>query len=169
MALKNITDEEDDDDSAYEVDYANMNVSPEILRMLGASEEVIAEKEAEIAGVKWVAPTKTGLEHSSAIAASDEVALGAGRKRGGSVDRVYATVGGYRASLEDMTALKVKVAHAPEPVPKKKEFMMPPEPESDDDDSDSSSGSSWDQESVVDGRTWWETQSEEVGVGVGFP
>lgn len=29
-------DEDDEEDSDYEVDYAGMNVSPEILRMLGA-------------------------------------------------------------------------------------------------------------------------------------
>lgn len=60
-----------------------MNVSPEILRMLGASEEEIAAKENEISTIKWVAPTETGLEHSDAIADYRDVAVGGGGAAGG--------------------------------------------------------------------------------------
>ncbi|CAM9883132.1 unnamed protein product, partial [Sphacelaria rigidula] len=71
-------DDEAQGDEEYEVDYASMNVSPEILRMLGAPEEAIAAKEQEIAAIKWVAPTETGLEHSAAIADYRDVAVGGG-------------------------------------------------------------------------------------------
>lgn len=62
------------------------------------SEEIIAAKEAEIAGVTstWVPPTQTGLQHSAAIADSAAVALGAGRApAGGDVKRVFKAVGGF--------------------------------------------------------------------------
>lgn len=73
--IKNYADDDEDGEEEYEVDYANMNVSPEILRMLGAPDDVIAAKEAEISGIKWVAPEVTGLEHSDAIADFHDVAL----------------------------------------------------------------------------------------------
>ena len=62
------------------------------------SEEVIAAKEAEVAGVTstWVPPTETGLEHSAAIADSSAVAIGAGgAPDGGAVKRVFKSVGAF--------------------------------------------------------------------------
>ncbi|CAM9903769.1 unnamed protein product [Ectocarpus sp. 6 AP-2014] len=163
-------DEADEDGEDYEVDYASMNVSPEILRMLGASEEVIAAKEAEVSGVTstWVPPTETGLEHSSAIADSAAVAIGGGgAPGGGGVERVFKAVGSFDKDAEDATAagerapvLKVKVAHAPEPVPKKRESKLPPKSEeswSDDDGSEDS----WDEASAIDGHAWWESGSDD--------
>lgn len=79
----NYADEDGNGEEEYEVDYGSMNVSPEILRMLGAPDDVIAAKEAEISGIKWVAPEVTGLEHSDAIADFQDVAIaGDGNKRG---------------------------------------------------------------------------------------
>lgn len=79
-----------------------MNVSPEILRMLGASEEVIAAKRAEISGIAWVAPTATGLDHSSAIADFQDVALGAGGRGESKVKRTYKTVGAFDEDKQDV-------------------------------------------------------------------
>lgn len=62
------------------------------------SEEEIAAKEAEVAGVTstWVPPTETGLEHSAAIADSAAVALGAGGPPAGAeVKRVFKAVGSF--------------------------------------------------------------------------
>eukprot|EP00752_Nemacystus_decipiens_P008983 g8020.t1 len=172
-------DDEDGEDSDYEVDYAAMNVSPEILRMLGASEEEIAAKEAEVAGVTstWVPPTETGLEHSAAIADSAAVALGAGEVPAGTeVKRVFKAVGAFdnEVGAGDSAApaapgdtpppvLKVKVSHAPEPVPKKYESKLPPASEHEDGgpDSDDDSDGSWDETSVIDGHAWWETGSND--------
>ncbi|CAB1116179.1 unnamed protein product [Ectocarpus sp. CCAP 1310/34] len=147
-----------------------MNVSPEILRMLGASEEVIAAKEAEVSGVTstWVPPTETGLEHSSAIADSAAVAIGGGgAPGGGGVERVFKAVGSFDKDAEDAAAaregppvLKVKVAHAPEPVPKKRESKLPPKSEDNWSDDDGS-GDSWDEASAIDGHAWWESDSDD--------
>lgn len=164
-----------------------MNVSPEIMRMLGASEEAIAAKEAEISGVKWVAPTQTGLEHSAAIADCDDVALGGGKSGQSSVKRVFSEVGKYDTPAQENTSssaptgaaltsgaggsaageengvLKVKIMHAPQPVPKKLESKLPPATDVFS-DSDSGSDTSWDEVSVIDGHAWWETGSDEVGL-----
>lgn len=188
---KQTGDDEDDDDEEYEVDYANMNVSPEILRMLGASEEVIAAKEAEISATKWVAPTETGLEHSSALADFKDVAIGkdgGGGKDGSTVQRVFNQVGIYdsaatnpdslsrdggsapagQAPTDDSrtaAVLKLKITNAPQPVPRKMEFKLPQASAIDDSGSDSgSSGTSWDEASIIDGHGWWETASDEVCV-----
>lgn len=178
-----------------------MNVSPEILRMLGASEEAIAAKEKEISHINWVAPTKTGLEHSKAIADFDQVALGAtGAGEDGTdqkqVKRVFVGAGAYdnpshecpptatstsasgapvdgsvtgdhprkvvAASPGMLPVFKVKIADAPQGVPKKWEFKLPPKEEQDDDADDSGSDTSWDEVSVIDGHSWWETGSDEV-------
>lgn len=167
-----------------------MNVSPEILRMLGASEEVIAAKEAEISATKWVAPTETGLEHSSALADFKDVAIGkdgGGGKDGSSVQRVFNQVGIYESAptnpdsppcdggstaagqgptedSKNAAVLKLKITNAPQPVPKDKEFKLPQVGAVDDSGSDSgSSGTSWDEASIIDGHGWWETASDEVG------
>ncbi|CAM9256738.1 unnamed protein product [Hapterophycus canaliculatus] len=172
--------EEDEEDSDYEVDYASMNVSPEILRMLGASEEVIAAKEAEVSGVTstWVAPTETGLEHSAAIADSAAVAIGGGAASGGGgVERVFKAVGSFDkdaavagAVAEDGPVMKVKVVHGPEPVPKELESKLPPKSEGSE-SSDDGSDFSWDEESVIDGHAWWEvgSQDEELEVSTMSP
>ncbi|CAM9493476.1 unnamed protein product, partial [Scytosiphon promiscuus] len=162
--------EENEEDSDYEVDYASMNVSPEILRMLGASEEVIAAKEAEVSGVTstWVPPTETGLEHSAAIADSAAVAIGAGgATNSGGVERVFKAVGSFdkekaeaHASPEDGPVMKVKVVNGPEPVPKELESKLPPKSEGSESAGDESEFS-WDEESVIDGHAWWEVGSED--------
>ena len=166
-----------------------MNVSPEILRMLGASEEIIAAKEAELSGTKWVAPTVTGLEHSSALADFQDVAIGndkGGGKEGSTVKRIFNQVGTYdsaptspqppqrdggsagagQSPTEDSknaAVLKLKITNAPQSVPKEMEFKLPPAGAIDDGESDSgSSGTSWDEESMIDGHAWWETASDEV-------
>lgn len=171
--------EDDNDDDEYEIDYANMNVSPEVLRMLGASEDVIAAKKAEIEHIKWVAPDVSGLEHSSAIAECDAVALGSpGREKGNDAGpkRIFATVGAYKApeqpaspttgnaeSRRDVQPfLKVRVTNAPQSVPKKRESRLPP-PEEFVTSVDSGSDTSWDEESIIDGRAWWQVDEDEVG------
>lgn len=168
-----------------------MNVSPEILRMLGASEEVIAAKEAELSDTKWVAPTETGLEHSSALADFKDVAIGkdgGSGKEGATVQRVFNQVGIYESAptnpdslprdggsasagqgpTEDSrnaAVLKLKITNAPQPVPKEMEFKLPQAGAVDDSESDSgSSGTSWDEASIIDGHGWWETGSDEVRV-----
>ncbi|CAM9719376.1 unnamed protein product [Pylaiella littoralis] len=165
-------DEEEEEGGDYEVDFTNMNVSPEILRMLGASEEVIAAKEAEVAGVTstWVPPTETGLEHSAAIADSAAVAIGGGKASGGGgVQRVFKSVGAFDGDknnvatpAEGTSTLKVNVVHCPEAVPKNLESKLPPR--SDGGGSvghGSDSDSSWDEASAIDGHAWWESGSED--------
>ena len=143
-----------------------MNVSPEILRLLGASDEEIAAKEAEISEIKWVPPTETGLEHSSAIADSSAVALGEGGAGAGSVARVYKTVGAYDADAsagQDSNALKIHVRDGPEPVPKELQSRLPRRSsggESSDDGYSESEGS-WDEVSVASGQPWWEERQED--------
>eukprot|EP00903_Cladosiphon_okamuranus_P010040 g9520.t1 len=162
-------DDEEEEDNDYEVDYAGMNVSPEILRMLGARHEEIAAKEAEVSGVTstWVPPTESGLEHSAAIADSAAVAIGAGgAPAGAEVKRVFKAVGEFdneaakdppaaaaaaaaaAAVRGDASVLKVKISNAPEPVPKKHESKLPPKSEQEDDGSDGDDGSddSWDED-----------------------
>ena len=159
-----------------------MNVGPDILRLLGASEEVIAAKEKEISHIKWEAPKVTGLEHSSAIANFDDVALsgGKGGQTSGETNRIFKTVGSYDGpsgighepppsdyqapqgrDLTGPAVLKVKISQPPEAVPKDKVSKLPPAPETGSRD-DSASDTSWDEESVIDGRAWWEDMSDEV-------
>lgn len=165
-----------------------MNVSPDILRLLGASEEAIAAKEEEISAIKWEAPKETGLEHSSAIANFDEVALSGGKggqTSGSTQQRIFKTVGNYDGlskvghvpPTSDIQTcdendqqiqgkvLKVKISQAPEAVPRGKESKLPLVPVFEGkDDGDSASDTSWDEESVIDGHAWWEDLSDEVGV-----
>lgn len=165
-----------------------MNVSPDILRLLGASEEVIAAKEEEISTIKWEAPKETGLEHSSAIANFDDVALSGGKvgpTSGSTQQRIFKTVGSYdgpskvghtHPTSDIQTSdekdpqipgkvLKVKISQGPEAVPKGKESKLPPAPVlGGGDDGDSASDTSWDEESVIDGHAWWEDLSDEVRV-----
>lgn len=153
--------------------------------MLGASEEVIAAKEAEISGIEWVAPTVTGLEHSSAIADFNQVALGRDNA-GEGVARVFKGVGGFdkakengvlpsdtsppearsqqdKVTGETSPVLKLKITDAPQPVPKEKEFKLPTPKVDSVVGSDSGSDTSWDEASMIDGHGWWETAEGEVG------
>ncbi|CAM9571350.1 unnamed protein product [Ectocarpus sp. 13 AM-2016] len=94
-----ITDDSDEEGDDYEVDYASLNANPELLRMLGASERVIAAKEAEVSAIvsTWAPPPEPGLENSTTIIAdSAAVELGSGKAPCGSgVARVSKPVGGF--------------------------------------------------------------------------
>ncbi|CAM9365840.1 unnamed protein product, partial [Ectocarpus fasciculatus] len=132
------SDEEEEGDG-YEVDYASLNVSPELLRMLGASERVIAAKEAQVSAVvsMWEAPPESGLENSVSIADSAAVALGSsGAAHGSGVARVFKPVGGF-----DTDAVAAAATAEEAPVWKVSE--------------------SWDEASAFEGHAWWESDSED--------
>lgn len=81
-------------------------MSPLTLNFL--SEEVVAAKKAQLSSVAstWVAPTKTGLEHSAAIADSSAVAIGGGREPDGSgVQRFFEAVGCYDKDVEELATI----------------------------------------------------------------
>ncbi|CAM9600991.1 unnamed protein product [Ectocarpus fasciculatus] len=166
------SDEEEEGDG-YEVDYASLNVSPELLRMLGASERVIAAKEAQVSAVvsMWEAPPESGLENSVSIADSAAVALGSsGAAHGSGVARVFKPVGGFdtdavaaAATAEEAPVWKVKIVHSPEPVPRGRASKLLPVPEDSSlsDDNGDEEGESWDEASAFEGHAWWESDSED--------
>lgn len=51
---------------------------------------------------------------------------------------------------------------APQAVPKTLEFKLPPTERADEQSDNSGSDVSWDEVSVIDGKTWWEAASDEV-------
>ncbi|CAM9273376.1 unnamed protein product [Discosporangium mesarthrocarpum] len=167
--MKRSDDEEDEDD--YEIDITGMNVSPEILAMLGASEEVIRSKKEEISEIEWVAPENTGLEHSEAIASYDQVNLGTGRKEDGStVQRVFKQVGEFDSPCAEgspqppvKTLNVLKNTEGLQKVPAREISKLPVEEDQDNashSDETSSSGS-WDEISLINGRPWWIIDSDD--------
>ncbi|CAM9740847.1 unnamed protein product, partial [Choristocarpus tenellus] len=178
----------DDDDEDYEVDISGMNVSPEILAMLGASEEVINAKKTEIEEVAstWIPPKESGLEHSDVIANHNEIALlqeGGADKRNLKVVRVMNKVGEYSNSgnnrnygspeestgatttlLEPLqiTTINVKGKHGFESVPEIKKSQLSQEDIDDSTGSDCSEASaSWDELSMVEGMPWCMVNSDD--------
>ncbi|CAN0410793.1 unnamed protein product, partial [Ectocarpus sp. 12 AP-2014] len=161
------SDEEGDD---YEVDYASLNANPELLRMLGASERVVAAKEAEVSAIvsTWAPPPEPGLENSTTIIAdSAAVELGSG------VARVSKPVGGFDQDAAAAAATaqeapvwkvssKVKIVHSPEPVPSGRASELLPVPQDSilSDDNDDEEDNSWD-EASANGHAWWESGSED--------
>ncbi|CAN0061826.1 unnamed protein product [Ectocarpus sp. 12 AP-2014] len=137
-----ITDDSDEEGDDYEVDYASLNANPELLRMLGASERVIAAKEAEVSAIvsTWAPPQEPGLENSTTIIAdSAAVELGSGKAPCGSgVARVSKPVGGFD---QDAAAAAATAQEAPV-------WKV------------SSKDDSWD-EASANGHAWWESGSED--------
>ncbi|CAN0523977.1 unnamed protein product, partial [Ectocarpus sp. 12 AP-2014] len=131
-----ITDDSDEEGDDYEVDYASLNANPELLRMLGASERVVAAKEAEVSAIvsTWAPPPEPGLENSTTIIAdSAAVELGSG------VARVSKPVGGFD---QDAAAAAATAQEAPVWKVSSKE------------------DNSWD-EASANGHAWWESGSED--------
>ncbi|CBN77421.1 hypothetical protein Esi_0059_0020 [Ectocarpus siliculosus] len=134
--------DEDEEGDDYELDYASLNANPELLRMLGASERVIAAKEAEVSAIvsTWAPPPEPGLENSTTIIAdSAAVVLGSGKAPCGSgVARVSKLVGGFD---QDAAAAAATAQEAPG-------WKV------------SSKDESWD-EASANRHAWWESGSED--------